>query len=227
MRKMVLKITLGIAAILVFAFSACFYFFQDPFYYLKPKITIEETKTTTDKDNDGIFDNKDIVEGARSEVINKTRYKSSYYSGGYPPKTEGVCTDVIWRALSNAGYDLKSSIDKDIRENLANYSDTISSPDPNIDFRRVKNLQIFFKGNSESLTIEVIPYDADNLKQWQSGDIVILKDSGHIAVISDKRRKDGVPFIIHNANTVAKEQDLLMKWYLEKRIIGHFRYPMS
>ena len=38
-----------------------------------------------------------------------------YYSGGYPPDSEGVCTDVIWRALKNAGYSLKDMVDADMQ----------------------------------------------------------------------------------------------------------------
>ena len=48
------------------------------------------------------------------EVDRSPVYKSAYYVGGYPPATEGVCTDVVWRAFKEAGYDLKKMIDADI-----------------------------------------------------------------------------------------------------------------
>ena len=35
-----------------------------------------------------------------------------------PPDTEGVCTDVIWRAFKNAGYSLKDMVDEDIKNNF-------------------------------------------------------------------------------------------------------------
>ena len=69
--------------------------------------------------------------------------------------------------------------------------------------------------------MEVIPNDKSSLVQWQRGDIVVLP--GHIAIVSDKRRKDGVPYIIHNAETFPMEQDLLIKWFKENKILGHFR----
>ena len=195
---------------------------RDPFYFLKPNMEIEKILVASDKDKDGITDPDDILEGARMEIKNHPQYKSGYYAGGYPPETEGVCTDVIWRALKNTGYDLKSAIDKDISGNLKDYANSVTKPDRNIDFRRVKNQYVFLKKFTQNLTTDVIPYDKDNLLQWQRGDIVVLPE--HIAIISDKRRKDGVPYIIHNASTYPMEEDKLLKWATEKKIIGHFRY---
>jgi uncharacterized protein YijF (DUF1287 family) len=40
------------------------------------------------------------------------------------------------------------------------------SAEPNIDFRRVPNLQVYFEKYAEVLTQEVIPKDLDNLSQW-------------------------------------------------------------
>lgn len=177
-----------------------------------------------DKDNDGIDDLTDIVNGAKAEVMRKPRYTDAYYQGGFPPETEGVCTDVIWRAMRDAGYDLKTLIDKDIRNNLSSYPRINGNPDPNIDFRRVSNLIVFFKRHAVELTTEIIPGDADNLYQWQPGDIITYDyPLEHIAIVSDKRRKDGVPFILHNAGPVARETDQLQSW--PSQITGHFRFP--
>ncbi|WP_446898924.1 DUF1287 domain-containing protein [Clostridium sp. LBM24168] len=64
----------------------------------------------SDKDKDGIKDQEDILLGARKEAHKKVKYKSGYYIGGYPPENEGVCTDLVWRAFRNAGYDLKGMV---------------------------------------------------------------------------------------------------------------------
>jgi len=196
----------------------------DPIFFLKRKVNVENISFQSDKDKDGICDLDDIVEGARKEVANKTKYKDGYFAGGYPPDSEGVCTDVVWRAFKNAGYDFKTSIDNHIKENPEIYLN-VKKQDTNIDFRRVKNQLVFFKSNALSLTTEVIPYDKENLKQWQRGDIVILGKYDHVAIISDKRRKDGVPYILHNASTYAKEEDALLRWSKKNLIIGHFRLP--
>ena len=100
-----------------------------------PKIT-----TISDIDNDWINDIDDLLAGARNEIKNKTTYKSKYYSGGYPPKNEWVCTDVIWRAFKNIWFNLKEKLDKDIKNHLSDYKQIKGKPDSNIDFRRVPNL---------------------------------------------------------------------------------------
>ncbi|NPV43527.1 MAG: DUF1287 domain-containing protein [Firmicutes bacterium] len=189
-------------------------------------IEIERILSGHDKDGDGIDDLEDIVIGARKEAERKPAYRSAYYAGGYPPDDEGVCTDVIWRAFKEAGYNLKDMVDKDIRENLSLYPRVGGRPDPNIDFRRVPNLTVFFKRHALVLTSEVIPGDADNLKEWQGGDIVVYGSPvPHIAVVSDKRRKDGVPYIIHNGGPYAREEDKLLSWPSD--IIYHFRFPKA
>jgi len=187
-------------------------------------IQIPNIACPSDKDNDGVNDLEDIVKGARAEVMRKPQYLGSYYQGGFPPDTEGVCTDVVWRAMRDAGYDLKALVDKDIRENIASYPRVAGKPDPNIDFRRVPNLIVFFRKHAVELTKEIIPGDADNLYLWQAGDIVTYDyPHEHVVIVSDKRRKDGVPFILHNAGPVASETDQLQSW--PSKITGHFRFP--
>ena len=66
-------------------------------------LEIERLFSGNDEDADGIDDLEDIIQGARADVENKSRYKDAYYRGGYPPEDEGVCTDVIWRAFRNSG----------------------------------------------------------------------------------------------------------------------------
>jgi len=214
-------ITVSITALLCYNHFA----YQDAFFFLKGEVKIDKIVCNSDMDSDGISDMDDIVQGARLEIFNHTKYQSNYYEGGYPPLNEGVCTDVIWRALKNAGYDLKTNMDTDIRKNTRDYAKGVVTPDPNIDFRRVKNQYVFFKKYAKSLTTEVKPYNKKNLYEWQAGDIVVLSKGEHVAVISDKRRKDGVPYILHNASTFAKEENVLLKWSRNGRIIGHFRFP--
>jgi len=179
---------------------------------------IEVIKSNTDMDADGIDDYTDIVEGARIDAANHPEYKSAYYTGGYPPDTEGVCTDVIWRALKNAGYDLKKMVDEDIKNNLSWYPRVEGKPDPNIDFRRVKNLIPYFKKNHISLTT-----DFNDIAEWQPGDIIVFGED-HIGIISDKRNEKGIPYIIHNGGQPNREEDGI-EFYNEHAwpVTYHFR----
>ena len=136
-----------------------------------------------DKDGDGTDDQTDILTNALVYVKKRPIYKSRYYQTGYPDDRYGVCTDVVGYALKKSGYDLRELVDEDIRKNPKDYD--IDEPDKNIDFRRVKNLKIYFEHTAISLTTDV-----NDIEQWQGGDIVVFKN--HIGVISDRRNVEGV-----------------------------------
>nr|WP_269438257.1 DUF1287 domain-containing protein [Phosphitispora fastidiosa] len=193
---------------------------------VREQVDIERIFSEKDTDNDGLDDLEDIVAGGRAEVERGPGYTSAYYSGGYPPENEGVCTDVIWRAFKDAGYNLKDMVDEDIRRNPRAYPRVEGRPDPNIDFRRVPNLVSFFERHADSLTTEIRHYDHENLIQWQGGDIVVYGPPlWHIGIVSDTRREDGVPLLIHNGGPCPRENDMLLDW--PSPIKYHFRFPGS
>lgn len=181
-------------------------------------------RSSRDANNNGISDTDDLILGGRAEAERRPTYRSAYYRGGYPPDDEGVCTDVIWRAYRDAGYDIKALIDADIRANTAAYPRVGGKPDPNIDFRRVPNLRVFFQRHGATLTTEIIPHDRANLALWQPGDIVTFTNPDHIAILSDKRNAEGIPLLLHNDGPWASEGDDFMLWY-QLGITGHYRYP--
>lgn len=185
--------------------------------YYASDFNIETIISNTDYDNDGIDDYTDILQGAKIEAKNKPTYKSAYYAGGYPPDNEGVCTDVIWRSLKNAGYSLKDMVDEDIKNNVSKYPRVNGKPDPNIDFRRVPNLKVYFERNQITLTT-----DLSKIEQWQPGDIVVFGTS-HIGIISDKRNKKGIPYLLHNGGQPIREEDGLELYSKYEPITGHYR----
>lgn len=178
--------------------------------YTASELGLTELCSPLDADGDKIDDWHDIMLGARAYIETNPPYKSRYYEGGYPDDGYGVCTDVVWQGFAAAGYDLKSLVDSHIAKNPELYPD---EADPNIDFRRVKNLSIFFEQTAQSLTI-----DTSYPEEWQPGDIVVYEN--HIALCSDKRNKNGLPFIIHHGPLGAREADQLES----KDIIGHYRW---
>ena len=186
--------------------------------YYAEDFGITQLKSNFDYDNDGIDDYTDIMLGARKDAETHPVYKSAYYAGGYPPDNEGVCTDVVWRAFKNAGYNLKDLIDEDIRNNVDEYPRVKGKPEPNIDFRRVPNLISFFSRHATSLTT-----DLTQIAEWQPGDIVTFENS-HVGIISDKRNKNGVPYLIHNGGQPNREEDFLEIYSLYCKISGHFRW---
>ena len=180
--------------------------------YTNADFNIETYKSSVDLDNDGIDDQTDILNNVRTYIATKPKYKSKYYNTGYPNDNYGVCTDVVAFGLKAAGYDLQELVDQDIRENRSRYN--IKTVDKNIDFRRVRNLKIYFDNYAISLSTSL-----DDISDWQGGDIVIFPS--HIGIVSDKRNKDGIPFLIHHANPYQRyyEEDVLKMYKIE----GHYR----
>ena len=183
--------------------------------YTNHDFNIETYISSVDKDNDGIDDQTDILNNVKKYIESKPKYKSKYYKTGYPDDEYGVCTDVVAFGLKDAGYDLMNLVNQDIKDHREEYN--IEVIDKNIDFRRVRNLKVYFKNNSISLTT-----DLSNIKEWQGGDIIIFED--HIGILSDKRNKNGVPFLIHHASPmqINYEEDIL-ELYDRDYIVGHYR----
>lgn len=212
-------IVLSIIFLSTLVLSIKYYFYPKykKAYYAKD-FGIEVIKSENDTNNNGIDDYTDILNGARMDALNKPKYKSAYYAGGYPPDDEGVCTDTVWRAFKNAGILLKDLVDEDIKKHIELYPRVNGIRDTNIDFRRVKNLKVFFERFAINLTL-----DPTEKEEWMPGDIVIFGTT-HIGIISDKRNKDGITYLIHNAGQPLREEDALMKWHKKSPITGHFRF---
>ena len=189
-----------------------------------PYDDIPKIRSGSDKNKNGVNDADDFIQGGREEAARKPIYRSAYYKGGHPPPEEGVCTDVIWRAFAHAGYDLKALIDADISKNPTLYPRAGKKPDPNIDYRRVPNLTVFFSRHGKTLTTRIIPKDRESLTFWQGGDIVVFANPDHIAILSDRRNVEGIPLMLHNQGPWATEGDNFMDWY-RRGSVGHFRFP--
>ena len=215
MKKKILIIVTNFLIILIIVVLYALYRFN---YIPHKKYTNEDFNiktyiSKTDKDNDGIDDQTDILNNVRDYIKTNPKYKSKYYATGYPNDEYGVCTDVVAFGLKGAGYDLMNLVNEHIKSNRNLYD--IDVIDKNIDFRRVQNLKVYLDNNAIALT-----NDINKIKEWQGGDIVVFKN--HIGIVSDKRNKKGIPFIIHHANPYQRyyEEDILE---YHNNIIGHYR----
>ena len=121
LKKNVLRNFLIICAILIFTIVTIF--FMNKFnlvpkkYYQAKDFDIKTVYSSVDFDDDDIDDYSDFLLGARKDAENHPTYVSKYYADSYPPDSEGVCTDVIWRAFKNAGYSLRDMVYNDIKNN--------------------------------------------------------------------------------------------------------------
>jgi uncharacterized protein YijF (DUF1287 family) len=215
MKKKILIIVTNFLIVLIIVVLYALYRFN---YIPHKKYTNEDFNiktyiSKTDKDNDGIDDQTDILNNVRNYIKTNPKYKSKYYATGYPNDEYGVCTDVVAFGLKGAGYDLMNLVNEHIKSNRNLYD--IDVIDKNIDFRRVQNLKVYLDNNAIVLT-----NDINKIKEWQGGDIVVFKN--HIGIVSDKRNKKSISFIIHHANPYQRyyEEDILE---YRNDIIGHYR----
>ena len=212
-KGIIIGTSISIVIILIALWLEIFYIKKYKNYYEDVDFNIETYVSNVDKDNDGIDDQTDMLENVKKYISKDPKYKSKYYDTGYPNDEYGVCTDVVAFGMLGAGYDLMELVNEDILKNPEKYN--LENIDKNIDFRRVRNLKIYLDNNAISLTTDI-----NQIEQWQGGDIIVFEK--HIGVISDKRNKNGIPYVIHHANPyqLNYEED-----FLEYRndIVGHYR----
>ena len=162
-----------------------------------------------------------IVRAARSQIGRTVRYDPAYTALDYPmgdvPIAKGVCTDVVVRALRQQGIDLQQLVHQDMKANFSAYPNRwgLKRPDPNIDHRRVPNLEVYFTRHGWAVQ-----------DGYRAGDIVTWRLAGsglpHIGIVSDRKQGD-TPLIIHNIGAGTREEDILF----HHEIVGHFRQPAN
>jgi uncharacterized protein YijF (DUF1287 family) len=164
-----------------------------------------------------------IVDGARTQIgsVYDCHYVQIAYPGGDVPSDRGACSDVVVRALRNAGIDLQQLIHEDMLRDFNAYPhlNSLTQPDANIDHRRALIQMRFFERHGKTLPMEVSP---QTIAEWQPGDFVywqILGNYQHAGVLSDRINANSLPLVIHNGS-VCIEQNCLTRW----KIIGHFRF---
>lgn len=164
-----------------------------------------------------------LVAAAIAQTNSTVSYDGSYrridYPGGDVPANIGVCTDVIVRAYRQIGIDLQLMVHEDMRLAFGSYPQLwgLDAPDPNIDHRRVPNLQTLFRRAGAEL-----PISKDG-NAYRAGDLVTWRLPGnlpHIGIVTDQRSREGVPMVVHNIGRGPKVEDVLFTY----PITGHYRY---
>ena len=190
--------------------------------YLGTDFGFLDLRSDYDYNQNGIDDYKDFLNGALEYAYLNPKYVSKYYGGGYPPETEGVCTDLIWFALKEGGYLLKDLMAKDIRNTKKQDTYGIDIIDDNIDFRRVGNQETFLKRYAKSLSTDIY-----NIMDFQPGDIIVFNHGEHIAMVSNKRNALGIVYLLQNRDETQeeKEEDRLLT--TDMKVTGHYRIELN
>jgi uncharacterized protein YijF (DUF1287 family) len=176
-----------------------------------PPATAFVAPAFSDSDGDGIADSVDILLGAKKTVLLHSEYRETApklaYPGGDVPPEVGVCTDVIVRALRNAGFDLQKLVFEDAGRAPKAYPG-IRGRNTHLDHRRVRNLAVYFQRHWRPI---------HRIEDLLPGDVILLDTfpnkpgPDHIGIVSDTLGRSRLPLII-NAWTNGyrtEEMDLL------------------
>ena len=165
-----------------------------------------------------------LIAAAMERTSHRVIYDGSYrrlsYPGGDVPDDIGVCTDLLIRSYRALGIDLQRLVHEDMVSDFSVYPQRwgLSKPDPNIDHRRVQNLQTFFNRRGIVLPITKDPrgYEAGDLVTW-----MLPGGRPHIGIVVDRTSDDGQrPLIVHNLERGPQIDDFLFS----HPITGHYRY---
>lgn len=165
---------------------------------------------------------RDLALAGEERSTHRVRYDPAYVRIPYPmgdvPADTGVCSDVLIRALRAVGVDLQRLVHEDMRRNFGRYPRIwgLKRPDPNIDHRRVPNIETFLTRQGAALPVRSDP------AAFEPGDIVSWRLPGnlpHIGIVTTRVR-DGRPLIAHNIGAGPRVEDMLFDYPIH----GHFRW---
>ena len=192
----------------------------------RPPLNVETVLSGIDANMNGIDDSLDIVTGARAQVRAETAYKSAYYQGGYPPEAEGVCTDLVWRALGVQGTTSRHLWTGTSPRQSRTIQGSKARLTPTSTSEGAQPLRILLEDFHIPSLPRLSPGTPVTPREWQPGDMVIFgRGCDHIGIVSDRRLKNGIPLIIHHGWGHPVEDNAL--GYLGDQIAAHFRLDLK
>lgn len=177
-----------------------------------------------------------LASAAQKQLGVTTEYDAAYraltYPGGDVPRKTGACSDVVIRAARDGlGLDLQKLIHEDMTAAFSAYParqlwNQIHS-DPNIDHRRVPNLETWFRRQHAEVWHATKktggaafpePLVVGDLLTWRN-----KEGASHIGLVT---RAGGSPLILHNIGYGAMQHGLwpMGMW---RNAVGHYRWPAA
>jgi uncharacterized protein len=159
------------------------------------------------------------------------------YPNGDVPRSTGVCADVIIRAARDGlGLDLQKLVHEDMMKHFDAYPGRTvwgsQRPDPNIDHRRVLNLETYFHRCGACVWQASSPTPGSEFpKPLAVGDILSWRlleaNQPHIGIVfavpANVPAGNPKARIVHNIGRGAEEIELAP--FYPNRAIGHYRWP--
>lgn len=156
----------------------------------------------------------------RHDVVYDAAYRPIDYPMGDVDPGRGVCADVVVRALRALDIDLQKQVHEDMTASFGAYPRHwgLARPDPNIDHRRVPNLEAWMRRQGYRLG------PSDDAADYAPGDIVAWNLKGasngwlpHIGIVTDRAGPSGAPLVVHNIGAGPQLEDVLFRWPMTGR----------
>ena len=176
-----------------------------------------------------------LARAARTQLGVTTGYDPAYrrlaYPGGDPPRSTGVCADVVVRAgRDGLGLDLQRLVHEDMAGAFGEYPSRrvwgLSRPDRNIDHRRVLNLEAYWRRHGAQVWRPGRPVaDAAFPGKLAVGDCLTWLVAGgrpHVGVVVTARP---AVMVVHNIGWGAQEVPLTT--FSPFQATGHYRWPVG
>lgn len=188
------------------------------------ELNVGDTASWLEQSSD--FGNQ-LAAAALKRTLEQIEYDDAYYSIKYPmgdiPSTKGVCSDLVIRSYRSLGIDLQELVHEDMRHHFRIYPQLwgLNQPDPNIDHRRVPNLQRYFSRHGKELAIPNGEYPADG---YQYGDVITWRlphgDTHMGIVVPGPGIRKSEKWVVHNIGSGPQWENKLMEY----EIVGQYRY---
>ncbi len=175
-----------------------------------------------------------LAMAAQKQLGVTTEYDAAYaslpYPGGDVSRKTGACSDVVIRAARDGlGLDLQKLIHEDMTAAFSAYPArrlwNQVRPDPNIDHRRVPNLETWFRRRGgEVWTANRQTGGASFPEPLAVGDLLTWRNSEGASHIGLVTRAGGSPLILHNIGHGAMQHGLWPMGFW-RNAVGHYRWP--
>jgi uncharacterized protein YijF (DUF1287 family) len=175
-----------------------------------------------------------LAAAAMGQLGVTTGYDGAYRKIAYPdgdvPRHTGVCADVVIRAARDGlGLDLQRLVHQDMSVGFSDYPQAwgLTRPDPNIDHRRVRNLEVFWRrAGAELWNADRSASRHPKASQLEIGDLLTWRcfprGGPHVAVIT---RAGASAAIAHNIGLGVMRWPL---WMMAPHALqGHYRWPVA
>jgi uncharacterized protein YijF (DUF1287 family) len=225
---------LGGWVVLLIAAGATWFFGKPLLPLLKAQQTVASVESA-DVLIGQLAPSSDFGERLAAQALQRTKtdsiYDTAYYQIAYPngdvpaggsdgrtPK--GKAEDLLIRSYRCLGIDLQVLIHEDMTKNFSTYPQLwgTRAPDPNIDHRRIQNLQRYFRHVGAEL-----PATRDK-EAYKPGDIVVwMMAQGELhcgIVVPGPGERHGEAWVVHDNGQGPKWENVLTEF----QIHGHYRF---